>query len=261
MDYSASIHETEDPAASPWGNTPGSSPQHDRTSFASLTGDAPVPAFPYTPQPSNGDDVFPQSGSITPTAGGEGDFGDAGVAAAAASETETVSQTAESEAAQSTASTEAPSEEPQQQPRKPPQPQFRLQAKITGLERTGKKDPILRFDVHVSLGHAVSLQRMGLNLTVSPLIDKPASIPHHPVPRCPTSAFRIRQAGRAFDICQPRSPSSRCSSPDHVCWRRYRGGRESRQGSDAAMVQLRLRQRGSDEGRRDGALCGKRLWL
>ncbi|KAH0496733.1 hypothetical protein TgHK011_004080 [Trichoderma gracile] len=150
MDYSASIHETEDPAASPWGNTPGSSPQHDRTSFASLTGDAPVPAFPYTPQPSNGDDVFPQSGSITPTAGGEGDFGDAGVAAAS-SETETVSQTAESEAAQSTASTEAPSEEPQQQPRKPPQPQFRLQAKITGLERTGKKDPILRFDVHTNL--------------------------------------------------------------------------------------------------------------
>ncbi|KAL7814175.1 vacuolar protein sorting-associated protein Vps17 [Trichoderma aethiopicum] len=146
MDYSASIHETEDPAASPWGNTPGSSPQHDRTTFASLTGDAPVPAFPYTPQPSNGDDVFPQSGSITPTAGAEGgDFG-----AAASSEAETVSQTAESEAAQSMASTEAPSEEPQQ-PRKPPQPQFRLQAKITGLERTGKKDPILRFDVHTNL--------------------------------------------------------------------------------------------------------------
>jgi hypothetical protein len=27
--------------------------------------------------------------------------------------------------------------------------QYKLQAKITGLERTGKKDPILRFDVHV----------------------------------------------------------------------------------------------------------------
>lgn len=28
-------------------------------------------------------------------------------------------------------------------------PQYKLQAKITALERTGRKDPILRFDVHV----------------------------------------------------------------------------------------------------------------
>jgi hypothetical protein len=28
-------------------------------------------------------------------------------------------------------------------------PAYKLQAKITGLERTGKKDPILKFDVHV----------------------------------------------------------------------------------------------------------------
>jgi len=28
-------------------------------------------------------------------------------------------------------------------------PQYKLQAKLTGLERTGKKDSILRFDVHV----------------------------------------------------------------------------------------------------------------
>ena len=31
------------------------------------------------------------------------------------------------------------------------QPQHKLKAKITSLERTGRKDPILRFDVHVSL--------------------------------------------------------------------------------------------------------------
>ena len=30
-------------------------------------------------------------------------------------------------------------------------PQYRMQAKITGLERTGKKDPSIRFDVHVRL--------------------------------------------------------------------------------------------------------------
>lgn len=36
-----------------------------------------------------------------------------------------------------------------QEPRRPAKPQFKLQAKVTGLERTGKKDPILRFDIHV----------------------------------------------------------------------------------------------------------------
>jgi len=30
-----------------------------------------------------------------------------------------------------------------------PRPQYKLQCKVTGLERTGKKDPILRFDAHV----------------------------------------------------------------------------------------------------------------
>ena len=30
-------------------------------------------------------------------------------------------------------------------------PQYKLQAKITGLERTGKKDPAITFDVHVRL--------------------------------------------------------------------------------------------------------------
>lgn len=30
-------------------------------------------------------------------------------------------------------------------------PQYKLQAKVTGLERTGKKEPAVRFDVHVGL--------------------------------------------------------------------------------------------------------------
>lgn len=39
---------------------------------------------------------------------------------------------------------------PHQAPQR--QPQYKLNAKITGLERTGKKDAILRFDVYVCLG-------------------------------------------------------------------------------------------------------------
>ncbi|KAK5129120.1 hypothetical protein LTR08_003888 [Meristemomyces frigidus] len=44
-----------------------------------------------------------------------------------------------------------PSQHQQPRPQQPQQhtPQYKLQAKITGLERTGKKDPILRFDVYV----------------------------------------------------------------------------------------------------------------
>ncbi|CAI7674719.1 unnamed protein product [Penicillium palitans] len=34
---------------------------------------------------------------------------------------------------------------------RPPAPVYKIQAKITGLERTGKKDPILRFDVHTNI--------------------------------------------------------------------------------------------------------------
>ena len=37
----------------------------------------------------------------------------------------------------------------QQRPPRQNPPRYKLQAKITGLERTGRKDPILKFDVHV----------------------------------------------------------------------------------------------------------------
>ena len=40
-------------------------------------------------------------------------------------------------------------------PQKKMLPQYRLHAKITGLERTGRKDPVLRFDVHVSFSDSL----------------------------------------------------------------------------------------------------------
>ncbi|KAK5728097.1 Vacuolar protein sorting-associated protein 17 [Elasticomyces elasticus] len=42
-------------------------------------------------------------------------------------------------------------QQPRQQQQQQHQPQYKLQAKITGLERAGKKDPILRFDVYTNL--------------------------------------------------------------------------------------------------------------
>ena len=44
-------------------------------------------------------------------------------------------------------------------------PQYRLRAKITSLERTGRKDPVLRFDVHVCKDHTSHIHTKGLRLT------------------------------------------------------------------------------------------------
>ncbi|CAK7562335.1 MAG: Vacuolar protein sorting-associated protein 17 [Sporothrix epigloea] len=38
-----------------------------------------------------------------------------------------------------------------QQLQRPPHPQYKLQAKITALERSAKKDPIFRFDIHTNI--------------------------------------------------------------------------------------------------------------
>ncbi|KAL2136728.1 hypothetical protein VTI74DRAFT_1769 [Chaetomium olivicolor] len=162
MDYSASIHDDHPAEASPWGNSPSSSPRHNRTTFGSLTGDAT--SSPFTSNNGLHD---------------EGGFG-AGVteyrrpdtASSQATEPRSEQTAAEplpeqqafvgdqgslspqpQQQQQPPTPTPEQTQRPQelQQPRKPPPPQFKLQAKITGLERTGRKDPILRFDVHTNL--------------------------------------------------------------------------------------------------------------
>lgn len=50
-------------------------------------------------------------------------------------------------------------------------PQYKLQAKITGLERTGKKDPAIIFDVHVilqKLWRVAPVRRLMINRRISP---------------------------------------------------------------------------------------------
>lgn len=76
-------------------------------------------------------------------------------------------------------------------------PQYKLQAKITGLERTGRKDPILRFDVHVSSTEIqVSSRNVNLNL------DKPSQIPNDSISRCPTYSFGVCQVSRSSYIVE-----------------------------------------------------------
>jgi hypothetical protein len=165
MDYSSSIHDDNPAGASPWGTSPVASPQHARTSSFPTSGDVPPSPTPYS---SN------QSGYSQDDTLGGGSYNRPESSAGTGSVTESDGRrpdTAESQPDQQQAfpgqQQAAPAQQQYQtQPHKPepqryhqtarqappPQgPQYKLQAKITGLERTGRKDPILRFDVHVCI--------------------------------------------------------------------------------------------------------------
>lgn len=99
-------------------------------------------------------------------------------------------------------------------------PQYKLQAKVTSLERTGRKDPVLRFDVHVSLMHSLTDCK-------TPLIffpDQSARIQNKSISGCPADAFRILETRRPPDIVKPGSFSSCGSSTVNSSWCRYRRG-------------------------------------
>lgn len=59
-------------------------------------------------------------------------------------------------------------------------PQYKLQAKITALERTGRKDPVLRFDVHVS-HEVISTLRKPRDFLMRVLEDQSPKIPNYTI--------------------------------------------------------------------------------
>lgn len=89
-------------------------------------------------------------------------------------------------------------------------PQYKLQAKITGLERTGKKDPILRFDVHVCYIVSAHLMTPG---TDHPL-DQSAKVQNHSIPGHPPYAFRVRKASIPSSSIKSRSTCA-CRAPSY----------------------------------------------
>ena len=169
MDYSASIHDPEHPVGgSPWGSSPSHSPEHSRTTFPSDISDfaAPAPSNGLRDsQESEGFDGGDISGYQRP---GTASTVDTVTSEASVNETPVSNEPAQVRQEYSThehshddAHSNVQQQQPQgqklvqpqppaaqQQARRPP-PQFKLQAKISGLERTGRKDPIMRFDVHV----------------------------------------------------------------------------------------------------------------
>lgn len=160
--------QDDNPASSPWGNSPAASPRQSNTAFGSVLGPEPSPPpFKYN------------SGSNGLSQDQEGGFGSQEAyrrpdTASSAAETEAGTEGSGPEETRQRANApfgdehEAPetpqkphdagdashfggSGQPEGRAQQPHHPQFKLMAKVTGLERTGKKDPILRFDVHVSV--------------------------------------------------------------------------------------------------------------
>lgn len=172
MDYSSSIHDGENPAgASPWGNSPAASPQASQTNFGAIDGPAPAspPVFGaagngFESEQDDGEYGRPRTASTVSeddTQRGETEDEDSGIHGQqqpGAYNDENVSPSQAQDLNRFSGDTARASQE-QAQVRRSTQPQYKLQAKITGLERAAKKDPILRFDVHVSAHLPSTIQR------------------------------------------------------------------------------------------------------
>ncbi|CAI6334751.1 unnamed protein product [Periconia digitata] len=155
MDYSAS--DPDHPAgADPWAS---SSPQHSRSTFAQPP-TTDIPSSPLPPQASpygDGSENYGYMGSNRPQSrpGTADENGDATHPPPAHDETAPPQH--QQQPPQSAANPQQGQQshsQPQRYHGNRPQrqqPQYKLQAKVTGLERTGKKDPILKFDVYTNL--------------------------------------------------------------------------------------------------------------
>lgn len=159
MDYSSSLHDDNPAGASPWGASPVASPQHPRTSPYPGSSDGPSSPTPYSTHSSgtgfsndetmasegrNGPQEGDSSNSLNASEGHRPDTADSSIQPQEHQQQFTGQQDRPEQ------QRGHPSGRQAQEGQEPQGPQYKLQAKITGLERTGRKDPILRFDVHVS---------------------------------------------------------------------------------------------------------------
>jgi hypothetical protein len=157
MDYSA--HDPDHPAGGdPW----ASSPQHSRTSFGQPSAND-IASSPLPPQasPYGQDSDYGYMGNQEPqnrpsTASENGDSSQP-LPQSPGPENQAPPHHHQQQQQQQQPPLPPPAQG-QQQPQRyhgtrpqRPQPHYKLQAKVTGLERTGKKDPILRFDVYTNL--------------------------------------------------------------------------------------------------------------
>ncbi|KAK4696915.1 hypothetical protein P7C71_g1066, partial [Lecanoromycetidae sp. Uapishka_2] len=97
-------------------------------------------------------------------------------------------------------------------------PQYKIQAKVTGLERTGKKDPAIRFDVHTNLPKFRTTQVRDIKRThseFSKLADHLiSSNPEAFVPAVPSA---LTSAGAGTDEDENRTKASMQRWLNYVC--------------------------------------------
>ncbi|OJD23479.1 hypothetical protein ACJ73_05165 [Blastomyces percursus] len=145
MDYSSLPNDPEHPVgSSPWGST---SPRTDRTFPTSEVPPSPLPPqqSPYGPDGERQQDEESTTQGLSERLQGS----------------QIDDHVHEDHAPHLPSNYEQPSQQREQvsaryltgarNKARPNAPHYKLQAKITGLERTGKKDPILRFDVHTNI--------------------------------------------------------------------------------------------------------------
>ncbi|KAH7125466.1 retromer complex subunit Vps17 [Dendryphion nanum] len=159
MDYSSLPHDPEHPGESdPW----ASSPQHNKSSFAQPpTGD--IPSSPLPPQASpygRDSDNYGYIGGNNShdrpsTASENGEQSHVPQSPGQHDATPQSPQPQHQQASNQSQQGQQRNDQPQRyhgQRQQQQRQQFKLQAKITGLERSGRKpDPILKFDVYTNL--------------------------------------------------------------------------------------------------------------
>ncbi|KKK26554.1 hypothetical protein ARAM_002965 [Aspergillus rambellii] len=152
MDYSSLSQDPEHPA----GTSPWASPRTTEATYpSSSTSDIPSSPLPPQPQsPYDGDGDSQPTEAHSSRASGEAEVGGPSLS-------EQVQNTHIGEpsypgeqalpAGHPRSQLPARYQTGARQNAKQPAPVYKIQAKITALERTGKKDPILRFDVHTNI--------------------------------------------------------------------------------------------------------------
>ena len=191
MDYSAVAVDPTLQGSSPWGS---SSPRADRSGYSRQDSDVPQSPAPIT---SHAHSRSQDSISANPFASEPGTPAFQQQQQPPSPEHQGPRQQTQgaSSAASQSQDGAPPYQQRQQQGMRPgaaryhsarpqkPVPAYKLQAKVTALERTGRKDPVIRFDVYVRLT-ALPCCNSGLIRA-----DQSSQIPHHPVPRRPPNTL------------------------------------------------------------------------
>lgn len=199
MDYSSIAHDPADPTGpSPWG-----SPRADRDAFGAAGHSTEVPASPLPPQQALFNDNQDREASAGNVQTAVSDPDAATIPRSVPpNEHEYANQLQgagpqQSQQQQKRSETPARYQTGARQNARPPAPAYRLQGKITGLERTGKKDPILRFDVYTNIPKFRTTQYRDIRRTHSEFVklsehlissNPEAIVPAVPPPLTPAGA-------------------------------------------------------------------------